>query len=212
MRSSEEHKHLEVDVPYLSYEDTAPIADAFLARYHPSGSIPVPLEEIVELKLHIDLFLALGLQGATGLPAALSHDLKKIYVDERMYKRELHRFRSSLAHELGHYVLHRDIARQLSVKSEAEYKYLLQAIPDRSARSFEIQAWNFAGLVLVPEKALHELATPAIGKTKSAGVSLRDNLAVVQKQIAHHIAKHFQVSEEVVKRRLKYGRVVEQHF
>lgn len=41
--------------PYHSYEDVRGQADAFLAKHHPAGTIPVPIEEIVEFQLSIDI-------------------------------------------------------------------------------------------------------------------------------------------------------------
>jgi hypothetical protein len=41
--------------PYLSYEDLRQKADEFLAAHHPKGAIPVPIEEIIEMQLGIDI-------------------------------------------------------------------------------------------------------------------------------------------------------------
>ena len=38
----------EVRAEYLSYEQIRERADEFLAKYHPSGKIPIPIELIVE--------------------------------------------------------------------------------------------------------------------------------------------------------------------
>ena len=38
----------------LSYEDLRKKADDFLHTYNPSGTIPVPIEEIVEFKFNIN--------------------------------------------------------------------------------------------------------------------------------------------------------------
>ena len=47
--------------PYHSYEDLRRQADAFLAKHHPAGTIPVPIEEIVEFQLSIDIVPMPGL-------------------------------------------------------------------------------------------------------------------------------------------------------
>lgn len=46
----------------LSYQDLRRIAEGFLQQYHPSASIPVPIEEIAEAKLGIDIVPVPGLQ------------------------------------------------------------------------------------------------------------------------------------------------------
>ena len=38
----------EFKAPYYSYDDLRRKADEFLAKYHSAGTIPVPIEEIVE--------------------------------------------------------------------------------------------------------------------------------------------------------------------
>ena len=46
----------------LSYEDLRREAEEFLTEYHPSLSIPTPIEEIVEFDLGIDVIPILGLK------------------------------------------------------------------------------------------------------------------------------------------------------
>lgn len=40
--------------PYLSYIDIGKRTEIFLQQYHPSLEIPIPVEEIIELKLELD--------------------------------------------------------------------------------------------------------------------------------------------------------------
>ncbi len=44
----------ELPVAYLSYDDLRRVADDALAKLHPEGSIPVPIEEILDLRYEID--------------------------------------------------------------------------------------------------------------------------------------------------------------
>ncbi len=39
-----------ISVPYLSYDQLRQVAAQFLGKYHPKGAIPVPIEDIVDLK------------------------------------------------------------------------------------------------------------------------------------------------------------------
>ena len=69
------------------------------------------------------------------------------YNDERYYNR----LKFSLAHELGHFILHKDIMEFFSFDSLEEYIYFKQNISDKEYSKFEWQANEFAGRILVPE-------------------------------------------------------------
>jgi hypothetical protein len=65
--------------PYLTPEDIKLIANNFLKKYHPTFSMPVPIEDIIELKLNIQIILLPGLKQGFEVEGFLSSDLKKIY-------------------------------------------------------------------------------------------------------------------------------------
>ena len=95
--------------PFLSYRDLRRRAGDFLRTCHPAGTIPVPIEEIVEFRFRIDIIPVPGLQDAFEVDGFISSDLKSITVDTSMQKRRPGRYRFTLAHELAHAVLHRRI-------------------------------------------------------------------------------------------------------
>jgi len=101
------------DIPVYSYEDLRKKADEFLLKYNPSGDIPVPIEEIVEFDFKINIVPVLGLQREFEVEGFTSGDLKNIYVDEYTYTDRITRYRFTLAHEIGHIVLHRHLYRAL---------------------------------------------------------------------------------------------------
>lgn len=74
-------------VPYLDKERIGDLAEAFLARQHPSGAIPIPIEEIIDVKLGIDIVPIPGLteafssDGDDGIEAFVSSSLTAIFVD-----------------------------------------------------------------------------------------------------------------------------------
>lgn len=67
------------DIPVYSYEDLRKKADDFLRKYHPSGNIPVPIEEIVEFDFNINIVPVLALQREFEVEGFTSGDLKNIY-------------------------------------------------------------------------------------------------------------------------------------
>ena len=76
-------------IPIHSYEDLRKKADEFLRTYNHSGTIPVPIEEIVEFEFNINIVPVLALQREFEVNGFTSSDLKNIYVDEYVYPIEL---------------------------------------------------------------------------------------------------------------------------
>lgn len=93
--------------PFLSYEALRRRAGDFLRTHHPDGTIPLPIEEIVEFRYRIDIIPVPGLQEAFEVDGFISSDLKSITVDAFVHERRPGRYRFTLAHELAHVVLHR---------------------------------------------------------------------------------------------------------
>ena len=140
------------DIPRFSYEDLRKKADEFLLRYNPSGDIPVPIEEIVEFDFKINIVPVLGLQREFEVEGFTSGDLKNIYVDEYIYTDRITRYRFTLAHELGHIVLHRHLYRDNKFKAIHGWKEFINSMTEEEHSWLEYQGYAFAGLVLVPRK------------------------------------------------------------
>ena len=98
-----------LDWPVRSYDDIRRRAADFLRTCHPAGTIPVPIEELVEFRYRIDIIPIPGLQGVFEVDRFISSDLKAITVDAFVYEHRPGRYRFTLAHELAHWVLHRRI-------------------------------------------------------------------------------------------------------
>jgi len=146
----------DLKAPFLNYAMLKTKAKAFLDQYHSSGELPIPIEEIIEFQLGINIIPIPGLQRVLSVDAFLSQDLKSISVDEAVFDGRPHRYRFSLAHELAHLVLHHEIYRELGSNSISEWKENIQRLPDREYSYLETQANSFAGLVLVPPENLAE--------------------------------------------------------
>ncbi len=110
--------------PFFRYEDLRRCAEAFLLEYHPGREIPVPIERIVDIQFGIDIVPMPGL-GNFDTVAYLSHDLTEIRVDEFVYNHRPNRYRFSLAHELGHRVLHADVYEQFQFSDVASFRHVM---------------------------------------------------------------------------------------
>jgi hypothetical protein len=99
---------LSTPIPDYSAKDISRKAEEFLKKYHPSLSPPVPIEEIIEFQFHIDIVPLHGLHRAFEVDGFTSNDLTTISVDAFVQESRPGRYRFTLAHEIGHGVLHRD--------------------------------------------------------------------------------------------------------
>jgi hypothetical protein len=97
--------------PYIPKERIWQEADRVRAAYLAARSLPVQILDLAEFDLGFDLVPLDGLREQMDIDALLMGDLKSILVDKRsfMSPRLEYRLRFSVAHEIGHLVMHRDI-------------------------------------------------------------------------------------------------------
>ena len=192
--------------PYNPKERIWQEADRLRAA-HPAGrELPVKILDLAEFDLHLDLVPVNGLREQLDIGALLMGDLKSILVDKRafMSPRLEYRLRFSVAHEIGHLVLHRDIYAGLQHTTATEWFDYISAIPEVEYGWVEWQAYEFAGRLLVPPEPLREAFQAAIQSAQAAGYS--DWLAADEAAldyIATRIAPKFGVSAEVIAKRLR---------
>lgn len=197
--------------PYFSYEDLRLKADEFLAKHHARGTIPVPIEEIVEFQLGMDIVPMPGLHGLLETDGFITSDLKEIHVDEFVYLSRPGRYRFTLAHEVGHAILHGDLFRQRRFRSVKEWKAFINSIPEKEHGWLEYQAYAFAGLVLVPRDVLVRRTQACVEKVRAEGIDLTENWDYAWSRIAAFVGKSFGVSGEVVERRLQKDGVLQKY-
>ena len=68
-------------------------AAALLAQYHPSGNVPIPIDEIVEFGLRINVVPVPSLHQDLRVDGFITSDLTEIYVDDFVFQDRLNRFR-----------------------------------------------------------------------------------------------------------------------
>jgi hypothetical protein len=193
--------------PILSYEDLRRAANDFLMTYHPSQSLPVPIEEIIDLELKINIIPVPGLQQEIEMDAFISSDCTEITVDEFVYRKRLNRYRFSLAHELGHKILHRSIYCLMAFRTIAGWVAFLQACPPDQHSWLEYQARSFAGLVLVPKDLLERETDTAVQMARQSGINVHTRNQVAWESIAEYLATRFVVSKDVIMKRLAVDRI-----
>jgi len=192
---------LSTSIPDYSTKDISRKAEEFLKKYHPSLSLPVPIEEIIEFEFHIDIVPLHGLHRAFEIDGFTSNDLTTISVDAFVQESRPGRYRFTLAHEIGHVVLHREFFLQHTFSSIDEWKEFVQSISPRDYRIIEWQAYQFAGFILVPPKVLRVKYNEAIELARDKGVLRGKHIEPAARQyVANWLAKQFVVSSEVIER------------
>ncbi|MCI0722293.1 MAG: ImmA/IrrE family metallo-endopeptidase [Acidobacteria bacterium] len=193
--------------PYLPPERLKERADQFLAEHHPAATIPVPIEEIVDLRFQLDIVPTPGLHEHFGVDAFISSDLTTINVDEFVYKTRPGRYRFSLAHEMGHLILNSDIYNKLIFSTIEEWIAAMTNIPEKEYGWLEWQAYEFAGLILVPTDQLRERFQKMAAHLSSVGLSLQTASDAAKHRIAQVIADDFKVSSQAVEKRIQKERL-----
>ena len=69
-------------VPSLPFDELRRRAEDFLAQHHPAGTIPVPIDNIIEFKLHLTIIPVPSLCRGRGINGYLSADRTTIFVDQ----------------------------------------------------------------------------------------------------------------------------------
>jgi Zn-dependent peptidase ImmA (M78 family) len=192
----------------LTREQIRDEAENFRKAYIFSEDLPVDIERIVEAILSISIIPEKSLQKSCDMDGFITKDLKSIYVDEDLYMddRYYKRVRFTIAHEIGHYVLHRGAIENQKFEGEEDWVKFRMNIDERELSWFEFQASEFAGRLLVPVDALVEefvKARQEILRKNTSWNSPRlndDDLFILT---APMICKRFDVSAEVIERRLR---------
>lgn len=195
-----------IKAPYLPYETLAKKADDFLSKYHPIGTIPVPIESIVEFQFGIDIIELPGLRDLLSVDAFPSRDLTEFYIDQFVYRKRLNRYRFNLAHEIAHVVLHADVFQKVQFTTAQEWLDVVQnAIPTEEHSWIEWQAYTFGGLILVPPNHLRIQFDSMIDTAEGAGLVKQDIYAdeAARKAFESHLGARFEVSGIVIEKRLK---------
>lgn len=191
-----------IRVPRLSYEGLREAADRFLAEHGATDAVPVPIEEIVEFGLGINIIPLPGLQVGHEIDGFLSADMTEISVDLYVFDNRPARYRFTLAHEAGHIVLHGDVLKAVAPTSIPDWKQFVRELPEPERSALEWQAYAFAGLALAPRGPLAAAYRAAEQAADEAGFDLDRNLEIAKEYIATSIGRVFAVSGAVIERRL----------
>ncbi len=187
--------------PFFRPDRLEAIAEEFLREHHPSLRIPVPIEEIVEFGLGLNIVPFPGLRAEFDVDGFLTFVPTTIYVDQLQMERYEPRYRFTLAHEVGHWLLHRDLYVDAGISDLASYIAAYEQMDDGAQNEMEFQARNLGGRILLPRGpfvgALTEVFEPFRPKLPKTA-----DVRQVCARLATILAPRFNVSDQVVQTRL----------
>jgi hypothetical protein len=120
-------------IPEKPYKELEGIAERFLVEHHSEGTIPVPVEEIIEFGLRLNIIPMPGLRKHFDIDGFVSRDLREISVDQYIQETLPNYYRYVLAHELAHVLIHNEIVEQFAFESIAEWKKIILGVSRSSA-------------------------------------------------------------------------------
>lgn len=193
---------------YLTKEEIRNISEEFRHEYWNTDAIPVNVEHIIEHGLQLEVIPAHGIRQFEKIDAYLKSDRSGIVVDIEQYMdvqgRYENRLRFSFAHEIGHYMLHGYIYESFQIDTPQDYLEFVMNFPENEYKSFEWQANEFAGSLLVPRSRLLQEIEIAKERLKAKGLLyLWDtNREQVLVSMSPAVGRVFGVSDEVIERRI----------
>jgi Zn-dependent peptidase ImmA (M78 family) len=105
-------------------------------------------------------------------------------------------------------VLHQEIYEQIEFSTIDEWRTVLKHIPEHQRSALEFQAYDFAGLFLVPLEPLQTGLTQALkileraSHRAGAAYDVKANPDPAKPYICTWLGKHFDVSDQVIEKRL----------
>ncbi|MBL7141778.1 ImmA/IrrE family metallo-endopeptidase [Patescibacteria group bacterium] len=186
-----------ITTPYLSKGFIKRRADFFRKKYHGS-SVPVDIEKIIEIKLKINIIPLPNARSNYSLEALITSNWKSIYVDKHAYDNQDNRLRFSLAHEIGHFLLHKKIYEDLKIKSIADFYKALQKIPTKQYGYLEVQANYFANFLLVPRENLKLEKEKLLKKIKNEDIIKKTDPKMINSYLAELLTRIFDISAKVI--------------
>lgn len=188
---------MKLPIKCLSYTKIGSLAEEFLLKYHPILSLPIPIEEIIEQKLRIKIIQQMGLKRDFDVDGFSVTDFSVIFIDFDIYMKYENRTRFTLAHEIGHLVLHKDLIQKLVINSTEKLHSFNKSLSDEDYGWLEYQAYSFASHVLVPSRLLFNQLKSKLGRIPN------NEAPEVLAPVAADLLDVFKVSDSVILGRLQ---------
>lgn len=195
----------------LSYADIRKRATSFLRDHGGVDSLPVDIEKIVDVGLGVDIVPMVDLLDELKGECCLASDLSTIWIDSAIYHHPIpHRCRSTLAHEVGHVVLHKEIFEGLALDTPEDWVDFHTNVHEDDYYWLETQARIFAGCLLAPEAQLRvhferilEEFGDRVKRAKEEGLSQANYREYLSDMIANRLKPIFLTSSQLLLKRIE---------
>lgn len=194
---------MKLQLKRLSYFNIGEITVEFLKKHHNDFTLPIPIEEIAESKLHLEIIPVSKLKMLHDIDGCLDSSLSKIFIDMDLYMKYENRTRSTIAHEIGHLILHKTYFENLNIHTVEDIYNISDQISEDDYGWLEYQAYSFAGQVLVPKNVLISEVEKRLG-----GIPKGKFLPEKIFSISQDLLEIFNVSGEVLSRRLQKAGII----
>ena len=199
-------------IPFLEKEVIRRTADDLRVR-HNRTRLPAEIESLIE-DLGLRIHEIPGLRDRSLHDACIYRDWSVIAYDPAILERRL---RFSLAHELAHYILHRELIDQLpDTHSTEEWRDLVLSLPEPFQQRLEWQAHYFASCALMPHAillasfdAIVAQMRPLIHQVQVEGLRRHEYVEGVGERIAERIGNQFEVTTAAALTRMKEDALLE---
>ena len=201
-----------IEVAYISKPDIGQRAEEVLTRFHPTRSYPVPVELILERNFHVDIVPIPGLADSSNSMAFTSANLAQISVDRDHFKNSPDKYRFTLAHELGHIVLHEYIYTISNHRSIDNFLAFMDHFPQEEYGNLEVQANYFAGFFVAPRDVLLEATEQGVEKIREHGLADARGIKLAWPHIIEHVAELLGLTKFPVEFRMDYEGITPDRF
>lgn len=202
----------EFSAPFLSRDDIKSSVDQFIDKYGNGWSYPLDVELLAE-DIGFNLRLLPHIEEKYEKLAILSHSTKDIIVEESLFlqERSKNRYRFSIAHELGHFVLHSNLFKNTGITTIEEWAQFLHDIPEDQKDYLEAQANKFAAHLLIPQNLLiKELTNYKPQIEKYLELFPKADSSDTVSFIAPKLAPKYGVSEQTMEIRINNSNIIDE--
>jgi len=193
--------------PFLPRSTLKELCEGFRKSHCFQQGFPVDIELVAEKSLALHIIPMNGIRSMIGIDAFLQSDYSGIVVDgeEYMDDRFQNRLRFSIAHEIGHFVMHRNAYGQFRIRTAQDYVRAIQNMTDKAYNALEWQANQFAGNVLVPSEqlAVSVAKVKQVAARKGQTARIEEDPSQMLALFSPQMAREFGVSDRVIERRLQ---------
>lgn len=186
-----------IKAPYIGSSEIKIKADEFRDKYW-NNNLPIDIEKIIDVDLKVSIIPLPNLEKLCDTNALIASDWESLYVDKELFEdgRRQNRLRFSLAHELGHFILHKNFYQGLKIGSIEDFYSFIEMIPGEQYGYLETQANKFSGHLLVPRDLLEAEITEKIEDVKGKIDIDKMDKFLIKSYISNPLSKKFGISQE----------------